>query len=101
MRWQEEVTLNGYEMEWTVRYFLHMSCKWEIPSGNEDINYIGTGTGTGTSSWTRNDIGMHPTPSLSAGAIAYRTRKHAVWRDLMKKADAIFRRSNPAYQSPL
>jgi hypothetical protein len=71
MRWQEEVTLIGYEMQWTVRYFLFMSRKWVIP----------------------------PTGG-SAGAIAYGRRKQAVWEEQMKKADHIFRTSNPAYQSP-
>ena len=72
MRWQEEVTLIGYEMQWTVRYFLFMSRKWVMPH-------------TGS----------------SASAIAYGRRKQAVWEELMKKADHIFKTSNPAYQSPL
>jgi hypothetical protein len=28
MRWGEEVTLTTYEMEWTVRYFIHKSNFW-------------------------------------------------------------------------
>ena len=90
MRWQEEVTLTGYEMQWTVRYFLHMSRKWVLkfdghplaPGGSSD-----TGTGTGT--------------THSPGAIAYSNRKHAIWMEIMNKADCTFKRCNPAYDSPL
>ena len=54
MRWQEELTLTGYEMQWTVRYFLYMSRKWVLkfdghPLAPEGSNDTGTGTGTGHS----------------------------------------------------
>lgn len=91
MRWQEEVTLTGYEMQWTVRYFQHMSHKWELPS-----NSFGIGPSSGASS-----SGPNVAVTLSDGAIAYWKRKQAVWEDLMKKADNIFRKCNPAYDSPL
>jgi hypothetical protein len=86
MRWQEEVTLTGYEMQWTVRYFLYMSQKWAYTSDDGISNTTGTGT---------------TEENLSIGAIAYWSRKHAVWQHIMKKADSIFRRCNPAYDSPL
>jgi hypothetical protein len=95
MRWQEEVTLNGYEMQWTVRYFRHMSTKWVIPS---DVCTPAPAQGTSASTGTGTGMPLH---SLSEGAIAYGNRKQAVWEDLMKKADIVFRDCNPAYDSPL
>jgi hypothetical protein len=89
MRWQEEVTLNGYEMQWTVRYFRHMSSKWVIPSESHTPAQ-GSSTGAGISSHC-----------LTEGAIAYWNRKHAVYDDLMKKADIRFQSCNTAYVSPL
>jgi hypothetical protein len=89
MRWQEEVTLNSYEMQWTVRYYLHMSGKWVVPGDS--------GAGAGANA----GAGPHSTTSLSPGAMAYCRRKHVDWQDMMKKADSIFRTTNPAYQSPL
>ena len=85
MRWQEEVTLTGYEMQWTVRYFLYMSRKW-IPSA------AGSCTASGS--------GLQPT-GLTEGAIAYWLRKRVVWEEIMQNADRIFRGCNPAYDSPL
>jgi hypothetical protein len=29
-RWKEELTLVGYEMEWTTRYFLYRAGKWQV-----------------------------------------------------------------------
>ena len=88
MRWQEEVTLTGYEMQCTVRYFRYMSRKWVVPS---DLS-TGSSTGSGTSSGT---------PNLSPGAIAYWNRKRTVWEDLMVRADKRFGDCHPAYESPL
>lgn len=92
MRWQEEVTLTGYEMQWTVRYFQHMSRKWELPSNS---------SGIGPSSSGSSSSGPDMAITLSNGAIAYWKRKQAVWEDLMKKADNIYRKCHPAYDSPL
>ncbi|KAF8802066.1 hypothetical protein BYT27DRAFT_7008681, partial [Phlegmacium glaucopus] len=83
MRWEEQVTLTSYEMHWTVRYFLHKSRAWAIPSG--------TGILTGTSA------GQFRT----AGSIAYAKRQHTVWEEIMRKADRTFARYNVAYKSPL
>lgn len=71
MRWQEEVTLTGYEMQWTVAYFINNSKKWGEHSGN------------------------------SAGAKAYACRKKAVWHQLAVKADKTFSLLNDAYKSPM
>ncbi|KAF8805303.1 hypothetical protein BYT27DRAFT_7224958 [Phlegmacium glaucopus] len=83
MRWEEQVTLTSYEMQWTVRYFLHKSCAWATPSG--------------TGIPTRTSAGQFRT----AGSIAYAKRQHTVWEEIMRKADHTFARYNVAYKSPL
>ena len=75
MRWQEEVTLTTYEMQWTVRFFLHKSKILEvIPTGIQMTSLNITGTSTGI------NIDIDPGTStretynciLSPGSIAYR-----------------------------
>lgn len=88
-RWQEQVTLTTYEMEWTVRYFLNMKEKWLMKAN------AGTVTSPGPSSV------IDTSPQMTLGSMAYWNRKKAVWEDLVKKADSFFKISNPAYQSPL
>jgi hypothetical protein len=107
MRWREEVTLTGYEMQWTVRYFSHMREKWSIPpelSSPASEKQTGTGTGSfhtpDTSSTTSLGTGTI-VPRLSAGAIAYWNRKQEVWRKITIQADKTFRICNPGYESPL
>lgn len=75
MRWAEEETLTGYEMQWTVRHFLFNSDKWrkEI-SGNVQ---------------------------LSAGARAYAARKMDMWDRKAHGADKEFRAINVNYVSPM
>ncbi|KAF8805730.1 hypothetical protein BYT27DRAFT_7073044, partial [Phlegmacium glaucopus] len=51
-RWKEEQILVGYEMEWSVRYFLYQAKVWE-----ECCNVA----------------------ALSPGAIAYAARQNACW----------------------
>lgn len=98
-------------MQWTVRYFLYFCRKWAEPGAGTGagtsvpqtgINNSGLGTtsnstgcyaGTGTGIINAKD----PTP----GEIAYGKRKLAVWDSLVRKADGIFRKINPAYESPL
>jgi hypothetical protein len=60
-----------------------MRHKWNLPK-------TGAGNDTGANNVT-----------LTEGAIAYWKRKQAIWGDLMKKADIVFRNCNPAYESPL
>lgn len=90
MRWQEEVTLTGYEMQWTVRYFFHMSRKWAIPTMTDQGCSSGIGTASGP------DI-----LNLTPGAMAYWKRKQGAWEVLMRKADSLFKKCNPSYDSPL
>jgi hypothetical protein len=75
LRWQEEVTLINYEMQWTVRFFIHKSRSWaEI---------------------------VDRANSPKAGGLAYARRKHAMWEGLARKADRTFTLLNAAYKSPL
>ena len=73
MRWREECILVRYEMEWTVRYFLHKSDLWTL--------------------------GDHT--NIAAGAVAYAHRQAAMWRDLAHYADQSFKSVNVNYKSPL
>jgi hypothetical protein len=70
-RWQEEVTITRYEMQWTVAYFAYNGDKWE----------------------DRLDT--------SAGANAYANRKKTMWHQMALRADKAFRLLNNSYQSPL
>jgi Kyakuja-Dileera-Zisupton transposase len=78
MRWQEEVTLTSYEMQWTVRYYASKSKNWaDIQKTiSEDLN-------------------------TSAGPIAYAKRKQSTWQQISVKSDRIFTVINNAYKSPL
>jgi hypothetical protein len=61
-RWMEEFTLVGYEMTWTVNYFLHQSGLWE----NRGI------------------------AAENPGAVAYAVRKAAMWRAMAGISDKFF-----------
>jgi hypothetical protein len=64
-RWTEEFILTGYEMEWTVRFFLHEASKWRI-RGNEATH--------------RNLL----------GAAAYACKKVAMWQEMSRRAEVQF-----------
>jgi hypothetical protein len=75
-----------------------MGHKWDLPI---DKNWPASGSSIGTSG---GGIGAGidtSAPILTEGAVAYWKRKQAMWGDLMKKADVVFRNCNPAYDSPL
>lgn len=88
LRWQEEVTLTTYEMQWTVRYFIHKSKFW-----SEFLNTPATPA--------RKESDFDNTPFTNAGTLAYSKRKHSTWYQLALKADKIFKVINNAYKSPL
>jgi hypothetical protein len=69
-RWFEERVLVGYEMQWTVRYFLHRSSLWE-----ERARITGQGS----------------------GAVAYATRQSALWYKLAADADHLYSKFNHNY----
>ncbi|KAF8965105.1 hypothetical protein BDZ97DRAFT_1659385, partial [Flammula alnicola] len=74
-RWREECILVRYEMQWTVRYFMHKSKTWQsaLTSGRP----------------------------LTAGAAAYADRKVVMWRQLALISDKSFKNTNVHYESPL
>lgn len=74
-RWDEECTLVKYEMEWTVRYFVHKRHFWQ-------------------SAFTAN-LAQPP------GPLAYAQRKAAMWDKLAHDADRSFTNINKYYRSPL
>jgi hypothetical protein len=99
MRWQEQVKLVSYEMQWTVRYFFYKSQFWLISPGIADVSSSSTtGIVTGSSTVIHTGTGTSP---LTPGAIAYRSRQQALWLDLAMKTNQLFSRVNKAYQSPL
>jgi hypothetical protein len=71
MRWEEEVKLTTYEMQWTVAFFGYNSHKW--------VREVGS----------------------SAGAVAYANRKRVMWQNQAFSADRTFRLLNNDYKSPL
>jgi hypothetical protein len=78
MRWQEEVTLITYEMQWTARYFAFKSKTWsELANSSADQILV------------------------NAGSLAYAKRKQSTWRNHCIKTDRIFTLINNAYKSPL
>jgi hypothetical protein len=75
-RWREEFTLVGYEMEWTMRYFMHEAEVWE----------------------GRRRVAVHDD---KAGAAAYAARKRHTWREMAAAADTKFMGINNSYRSVL
>ena len=56
MRWQEEVAITTYEMQWTVRFFSHKSMMW---------------------AWLHSTRSAVASQGAGAGAVAYVKRKQA------------------------
>jgi hypothetical protein len=73
-RWHEEFTLTGYEMEWTVRYYLYQAKLW---------------VDRGTEAARRN----------LPGAAAYASRKVALWQDMSTRAQKTFMSVNNTHPS--
>ena len=73
-RWHEEVILVMYEMQWTVRYFLHRSQTWQKGAEGHTI---------------------------SASGQAYALRQSALWRKLADVADSVFHSMTKQYVSPV
>ena len=80
MRWQEEVAITTYEMQWIVRFFSHKSMMWaKLHSTRSAV----AGQGAG------------------AGAIAYTKHKQVTWEQLSLISDWTFSVLNNAYKLPL
>jgi hypothetical protein len=71
-RWDEELSLVKYEMEWTARYFLYRAREWEKRFDSED---------------------------LYARPKAYAARQAAQWFYMASNADRLFKSVNREYQS--
>lgn len=69
-RWKEETQLVQYEMQWTVRYFLHESHRWKERSLN---------------------------PSVLDGPKAYAARQSDIWYGRAAAADKYFKLSNKSH----
>ena len=74
-RWNEEAILVGYEMQWTVRYFLQQGERWD--------NLV---------------IAEKERGRLSAGPAAYAAHKAAMWRWLALRAKKCFVGVHPNVQ---
>jgi hypothetical protein len=91
MRWQEEVTLTTYEMQWTVRYFSNNCNVW---AKLQDIQID-------TSAASNAVAGVDAVAGVAAGAVAYAKRKQWTWEQMRLKSDRAFTILNNAYKSPL
>ena len=69
-RWQEELILLKYEMEWTTRFFLHSGCKWQT---------------------LLKEIGLEPGPR------SYVAQQAAQWLTLAADAEHLFVQVNQEY----
>ena len=69
-RWDEELLLVKYEMQWTTRSFLHKAREWEV---------------------------RFEEPNIDPGPKAYAARQSSQWRSLATDADQLFRSANSEY----
>jgi hypothetical protein len=69
-RWQEELLLTKYEMQWTVRFFMYMARLWQ----------------------TRRDL-----PSSTRNRRAYAEERISLWNDMGRSADLTFSTVNPTH----
>jgi len=76
MRWQEEVTLITYEMQWAVRFFVWKSHKWASASKISGL-------------------------PVKASHAAYAKRQNDMWKQIAMRANYAFSYINLAYKSPL
>ncbi|KAF8344802.1 hypothetical protein F5887DRAFT_885713 [Amanita rubescens] len=67
-RWSEEVTLVGYEMRWTVQYYVSNMKVWEARMANP-----------------------------MSGPAAYAARKSAMWKSMAMDAEDTFEQGNKSY----
>ena len=74
-RWREECIFLRYEMQWTVRYYLHKAGFWE--------------------SMLALNIASMP------GQLAYARRKRREWQTLAHEADRRFSGACTDYESPI
>ncbi|KAF8816593.1 hypothetical protein BYT27DRAFT_7076625 [Phlegmacium glaucopus] len=75
-RWKEELILVGYEMGWTVRYYMYQSGIWM------ERRTVAVAAGDN-------------------GAAAYAARKAAMWMDISATAGAQFQEVSPLYKETI
>jgi len=75
-RWQEEVTLITYEMQWAVRFFVQKSHIWASASKISSL-------------------------PVKASHAAYAKRQYDMWKQISMRANHAFSYINSAYKSPL
>lgn len=73
MRWQEEVTLITYEMQWAVRFFCRKSHIWAYAGEISDL-------------------------PVKAGHAAYAKRQNDMWNQIAIRANCTFTYLNSAYK---
>ena len=71
-RWEEELLLVKYEMDWTTRSFLHKAQEWQ---------------------------NRFEEPNIDPGPKAYAARQSSQWRRIACDADRLFRSANADYTS--
>lgn len=71
-RWNEELKLVEYEMQWTARFYMNQATIWDERAANASRDGAG-------------------------GAVAYAHKKAAMWRDIMKEAERLFVKINTKY----
>ena len=64
-RWAEEFKLVGYEMQWTVNFFVHRANKWHQRA-------------------------LSAATTIHAGAAAYAYRQQAMWQAVASAAQSAF-----------
>lgn len=74
-RWNEELTLVGYEMDWTVRYYIRQSEVWKNRKSVAEV-------------------------MADMGAAVYAARKAAMWMDMAVDSAGQFLAVNLLYKSP-
>jgi hypothetical protein len=73
-RWEEELLLVKYEMEWTTRSFVHKAREWQD---------------------------RFEQPDVDPGPKAYAARQSSQWRRIAYDADRLFRSANVNYKSTI
>ena len=73
-RWREEFVLVGYEMKWTVNYFMHQSNQWIAR-------------------------GIVSDEDQDRGGSAYAAKQAARWVAIAKQAEREFQRVNEHYRA--
>ena len=71
-RWEEELLIVKYEMEWTTRSFLHKAREWQDRFENDNVD---------------------------PGPKAYAARQSAQWMHMALDVDWLFRSQNLEYKS--